>query len=379
MRRMKLMIPGPVELSPEVLLAMARPVMGHRTPDFEEILVECWNGLKEVFQTKNDMLLITGSGTAGMDAAIASTIQEGDEYVCITGGKFGERFVEMVKAYGGVPREVKVEWGKAVDPAKVDEALSQSKAKAVTLTHNETSTGVLHDAEAVGKVARKHGALFIMDAITSIGGDYVKTDEWGVDICVAGSQKCLISPPGLAMVSVSPKAWEVIGKNKTRNYYLDLASYKKSMEKKTTPFTPSVTLIYGLQAALRAIKEEGLENRIKRHRLMARATREAVKAMGLELYADERHASNTVTSIKIPQGLTDEDVRGKMKKDHGILLAGGQDQVKGKIFRIGHMGNVEYLDLMSVLSALELTLKKAGRDIELGSGLGAAQRVFLQG
>ncbi|MBI4344891.1 MAG: alanine--glyoxylate aminotransferase family protein [Euryarchaeota archaeon] len=379
MRRMKLMIPGPVELSPEVLLAMARPMMGHRTPDFEAILEECWSGLKEIFQTKNDMLLITGSGTAGMDAAIASTIKEGDEYVCITGGKFGERFVEMVKAYGGVPREVKVEWGRAVDPAEVDKALSQSKAKAVTLTHNETSTGVLHDAEAVGKVAKKHGALFIMDAITSIGGDYVKADEWGVDICIAGSQKCLVSPPGLAMVSVSPKAWEVIGKNKTRNYYLNLASYKKSMEKKTTPFTPSVTLIYGLQAALRAIKEEGLENRIKRHRLMARATREAVKAMGLELYADEGHASNTVTSIKIPQGLTDEDVRGKMKKEHGILLAGGQDQIKGKIFRIGHMGNVEYLDLMSVLSALELTLKKAGRDIELGSGLGAAQRVFLQG
>ncbi len=374
---MKLFIPGPVELSQEVLLALAKQVVGHRTPDFEEILVRCWSDLKEIFQTKNDVVLITGSGTAAMDAAIASTISGGEEFVCIGGGKFGERFKGMVQSYGGIPREVKVEWGKTFDASSVEKAVSQSDAKAITLTHNETSTGVIHNAEAICKIAKEYDLLFIMDAITSLGGDHVKTDEWNVDICIAGSQKCLAAPPGLAMLSVSKKAWEVISKNKTKNYYLNLASYKKSLDKKTTPFTPSVTLVYGLHAALKELKREGLENRIKRHRALARAAREAAKAMNLELLPSEDIASNTVTAIKIPQGLTDDDVRGRLKRDFGILLAGGQEHLKGKIFRIGHMGNVGYLDLVEALSALELVLKKAGHRFELGSGVKAAEEVYI--
>lgn len=373
----KLMIPGPVELSPAVLLAMAQPLIGHRTPDFEAVLEECLSGMKEIFQTKNDVVLITGSGTAGMDAAIASTIKEGDEYICLTGGKFGERFMEIVQAYGGKAKEVKVEWGRSFTVEQVENAIKESNAKAITLTHNETSTGVVHDAEAIGRLAREYDLLFIMDAITSIGGDYVLCDEWGVDICVAGSQKCLAAPPGLAFAAVSEKAWQIIQSNKSRSYYLNLASYRKSLAKKTTPFTPSVSLVFGLHRALKEIKEEGLENRIKRHRTLARAAREAAKAMNLELFAEERFASNTVTAIRIPSKLTDEDVRGRMKKEHGILLAGGQDAVKGKIFRIGHMGNVGYLDLMEVLAALELTLKKAGHSVELGKGTAAAQKVFI--
>lgn len=374
---MKLFIPGPVELSQEVLLALAKQVVGHRTPDFEEILVRCWSDLKEIFQTKNDVVLITGSGTAAMDAAIASTISEGEEFVCIGGGKFGERFRGMVQSYGGIAREVKVEWGKTFDASRVEKAVSQSDAKAITLTHNETSTGVIHNAEAIGKIAKEYDLLFIMDAITSLGGDHVKTDEWNVDICIAGSQKCLAAPPGLSMLSVSKKAWEVISKNKTENYYLNLASYKKSLDKKTTPFTPSVTLVYGLHAALKELKREGLENRIKRHRTLARAAREAAKAMNLELLPSEDIASNTVTAIKIPQGLTDDDVRGRLKRDFGILLAGGQEHLKGKIFRIGHMGNVGYLELVEALSALELVLKKAGHRFELGSGVKAAEEVYI--
>lgn len=376
--RQRLMIPGPVELSPEVLLEMAKPLIGHRTPEFDEILLQCWRDMKEILQTKNDVVLITGSGTAGMDAAIASTIEEGNEFVCVTGGKFGERMLEIVKSYGGKAREVNVEWGRAADPVEVEKVVAESDAKAITLTHNETSTGVLHDAQAIGKIAKEHGLLFIMDAITSAGGDYVKVDEWGVDICIAGSQKCLAAPPGLAMLSVSDKAWEVIHKNKTKNFYLNLASYHDSMEKNTTPFTPSVTLVYGLSKALRAIMEEGLENRIRRHRGLAKATREAAKAMDLELFADESHASNTVTAIRIPKGLTDDDVRGEMKRRYGILIAGGQAHVKGKIFRIGHMGNAGYLELMSVLSALELVLKRAGHAFELGRGIKAAQEVFSE-
>lgn len=376
MKNTKLMIPGPVELSPEVLLTMAQPLIGHRTPDFESILEDCWRELKEIFRTKNDVVIITGSGTAAMDAAIASTIKEGDEYICITGGKFGERFAEIVRAYGGVAKEVKVEWGKSFTIEQVEKAIDESGAKAITLTHNETSTGVVHDAKAIGRLAREHDLLFIMDAITSIGGDDVRCDEWGVDICVAGSQKCLAAPPGLAFAAVSEKAWQVVESNKPKSYYLNLASYRKSLAKKTTPFTPGVSLVFGLHRALKEIKEEGLENRIKRHRTLARATREAAKAMNLELFADERFASNTVTALKIPAPLGDEDVRGRMKKEHGILLAGGQDAVKGKIFRIGHMGNIGYLDLMQVLSALELTLKKAGHRLEFGRGTAAAQQVF---
>lgn len=378
MRKMKLMIPGPVELSPDVLAEMSRPLIGHRTPDFNEILIYCWDTLKKVFQTENDVLLVTASGTAAMDAAISNTIGEGEEVVCITGGKFSERFVKIVKAFGGVVREVPVEWGKAVEPDDVEAVVSESDAKAITLTHNETSTGILHDAEAIGKIAKEHDLLFIMDGITSIGGDEVKTDDWGVGICITGSQKCLAAPPGMAMVAVSDKAWEVIEESAPKSFYLNLLLYRESMKKKTTPFTPSVPLIFGLKRALENLEEEGLENRIKRHRTLAKATREAIKAMGLDLFADEAHASNTVTAMKIPDGLTDDDIRGGLKRDYGILIAGGQDQVRGKIFRIGHMGNVNQKDLLSVLDALEKILKSSGHDLDLGKGVAAAQRVFME-
>ncbi len=373
---MKLLIPGPVEVSNEVLLSVARPLMGHRTPDFEEILMSCIEDLKYVFQTKNDVVIITGSGTSAMDAAIASTIGEGEEIICIGGGKFGERFAEIAKSYGAKVIEVNVEWGSTFDKEKLEEIVAESNAKAITLTHNETSTGVLHDASFVGKLAREYDMLFIMDGITSVGGDDVKTDKWGVDICITGSQKCIAAPPGLAMLSISEKALEAINNNEPRAYYLNLQKYKKSIEKRTTPFTPSVTLIYGLYQALKEIRREGLERRIKRHRTLAKATREAIKALGLELLPREEIASNTITAIKIPKNLTDDDIRGKLKSKFKVLVAGGQAKLKGKIFRIGHMGNVGYLDLVGVIGALELVLKEANFNVKLGSGLSALQEVF---
>jgi aspartate aminotransferase-like enzyme len=373
---MRLLIPGPVELSPDVLQAMARPPMGHRTPDFEEILEDCWHNLKQIFQTKNDVLIITGSGTSAMDAAISSTLKPREEIVCIGGGKFGERFIEIANAYGLKPREVQVEWGDAVAMEKVEEVVADSSAKVITLTHNETSTGVVHDAKAVGKIAREYGLLYILDGITSVGGDEVKVDAWGVDVCITGSQKCLAAPPGLAMMSVGDKAWEAVDEKGRSNYYLDMAAYRKALKKKTTPYTPSVSLIYGLQAALRKVVEEGLEARVKRHRTLAKATREACKAMNIGLFPREEVASNTVTALRIPRGLTDDDVRGRMKREHGILLAGGQAQLKGRIFRIGHMGNVSYPGIIDALGALEDVLKKSGHDLELGAGLKAAQKVF---
>ncbi len=375
----RILIPGPVELSPEVSLALSKPMMGHRTPDFNAILENCWEGLREIYNTKNHIAIITGSGTAAMDAAISSTIADGDEVVCIGGGKFGERFPKIVRAFGGRPIDVGVEWGKAVDPAAVERAVSENNAVAITMTHNETSTGVLNDAASVGQIAKENDLLFIMDAITSLGGDYVKTDQWGVDICVGGSQKCLGAPPGLGFASVSDKAWTIIDENADkRSFYLELASYKKSSEKSTTPFTPAVSLIYGLKVSLEEIRSEGLENRVKRHRALARATREGVKGMNLELFADESSASNTVTSVRIPDGLTDKDIRGKLKDEFGVLIAGGQDSVKGKIFRIGHMGNVDAIELLGVLSALEMVLFKGGHDFNVGEGLKASLESLLR-
>ncbi len=369
----RILIPGPVELSNEVRLELSRPMMGHRTPDFSSILESCFSSLRSIYDTSNDVLIITGSGTSAMDASISSTISEGDEVVCIGGGKFGERFPKIVRAYGGTPVEVGVEWGSAVIAEDVEDAVSNSDAVAITLTHNETSTGVLHDAEKIGKIARENNLLFIMDAITSIGGDYVKTDKWGVDLCIAGSQKCLGAPPGLGFVAVGDRAWKIIEKKEKRgSFYLDLLSYRKSLKKSTTPFTPAVSLIYALKKALDEIEDEGIDKRIKRHRSLAKATREAAKALDLELFADEDNASNTVTAIKIPSGMSDDDIRGSLKREFGLLLAGGQEDVKGKIFRIGHMGNVDSVELMGVLSALELVLYRGGHKFNLGDGLRAA-------
>lgn len=373
----RILIPGPVEMSPAVRLALATPMIGHRTPDFNAILEECWDGLKYVYQTKNDVAIITGSGTAAMEAAVSSVVSAGDEVICIGGGKFAERFPKIVRAFGGKPIDVKVEWGQTVNPVDVKSAVSKSDAVAITMTHNETSTGVLHDAMAIGKIARENDLLFIMDAVTSIGGDDVSTDKWGVDICVAGSQKCLGAPPGLGFAAVSDRAWNVIENNSgKRGFYLDLASYRKSLNNSTTPFTPAVSLIYGLRVALAELQAEGLENRINRHRVLAAATRDAALAMNLDLFADLAHASNTVTAIKIPEGLSDGDVRGRLKDEYGILLAGGQESVKGKIFRIGHMANVDSVELLGVLSALEMVLAKAGHDFALGAGVSAAEKVL---
>jgi aspartate aminotransferase-like enzyme len=369
----RILIPGPVEITPEVRAALAQPIIGHRTPDFNEILEECWRYLKDIYETKNDVAIITGSGTAAMDAAIASSVSKGDNVISIGGGKFGERFPKIVESYGAVPIEIRVEWGKAVKPSDVEKAVSNNDAVAITLTHNETSTGVLHDAASIGKIARENDLLFIMDAVTSLGGDYVKTDKWSVDICISGSQKCLGAPPGLGFAAVSDRTWQAIDKNREKpGFYLDLGSYKKSLKKSTTPFTPAVPLIYGLKTALEEIKREGLVNRVKRHRALAKATRSAAKAMNLELFADEASASNTVTAIKIPDGMTDKDIRGRLKSDFGILLAGGQEAVKGKIFRIGHMANVDRVDLLGVLSALEIVLMKGGHDFVSGAGVAAA-------
>jgi len=368
-----LMIPGPVPLHSRVLKAMSRPMINHRSPEFAKILDECVSVLKDVFQTKNDVLVLSGSGTAGMEAAVSNVVK-GDDVVTIVNGKFGERFKEIVALYGN-PMPVEYEWGRPVELNDVEDALEKG-ASIVTMVHNETSVGMLNPAEEVGALAKKHDALFIMDGVSSIGGVDVPVDRWGVDIAIIGSQKCLAAPPGLAAVAVSEKAWE---RMKAKSpYYLDLKAHRKyaAKEPAQTPYTPAVSLFFGLHEALRIVKEEGLHERIERHRKCAEAVRRAVDAMNMQLFPRLNEVSaysNTVSAIKMPDSVDDKQLRGGMKR-RGVLIAGGQAHLKDRIFRIGHMGNVSAKEILTTLEALESTLSELGIKVE--GGVAAAKEAL---
>ncbi|MFQ6085188.1 MAG: pyridoxal-phosphate-dependent aminotransferase family protein [Candidatus Bathyarchaeia archaeon] len=373
-----LLTPGPITVHPRVARAMQR-IVHHRSPEFRAMLSSCLSKLKEVMQTKNDVFILTGSGTSAMEASIANCISPGDEVLNILGGKFGDRWLRITKTFGGVPVEVPVEWGKAVDPKRVIEILdARPSIKFITLVHNETSTGVLQPAEEIGRIAREYEKILIVDGVTSVGGDYVYPDKWGFDLLVTGSQKCIGCPPGLAMIMVSERAWSTMEERKgTPTFYLDLQSYRKSAERGETPYTPAVSLVSALHESLTMILEEGLEKRVERHRLLARGTRAGYKGMGLKLFADERHLSNTVTAVRYPDGIDDDFIR--LMKEYGILIAGGQDELKGKIFRIAHVNICEQRDILVTVGASEVALRKLGYDVNLGSGVKAAQEVFLKG
>ena len=373
-----LMIPGPVMLHPRVLQAMSKQMINHRDKAFSDMYDECRSTLQYLLNTKNDTYVLTGSGSCAMESAISNLVK-GDKVISIVNGKFGERFRDIAGRYGEVA-SLEFEWGNPVDLAKVEDALSKG-AKAITMVHNETSAGVKNPAEEVGKLAKKYNALFILDCITSAGGDLVEADKWGVDIAVTGAQKCLGAPSGLSSVSVSKKAWDSMVKNPP--YYLDLKKYKKSAEaeRSETPYTPSITLFYGMLEAMRMIKEETIEKRIARHVKGAQGIRAAAKALGLELYpVTDSHTvlSNTVTAIMIPAGITDKDLRGTMKSADGVAIAGGQDRLKGVIFRIPSMNAFTEADLVRTIESLESTLIKfkALDEGKKGAGVDAFRKVF---
>ncbi|MCS4540892.1 MAG: alanine--glyoxylate aminotransferase family protein [Euryarchaeota archaeon] len=372
-----LMIPGPVNVSPRVLRAMAKPVINHRSPEFGKRTLEINEMLKKVFKTNNDIIILTSSGTGGVEAALANTIKAGDKVLVCVNGAFGERARNIAEVYNADIIDVNADWGKAISSKDVKEKLTQD-TKAVVMVYNETSTGVQNPIGEVGEIVKQTNTLFIVDAISGLGGHYVGVDEFGIDICVVGSQKCLAAPPGLAFVSISSKAWKVIELNKPRSLYFDLVRAKSFLQKDPpqTPFTPAVSTFYGLHEALKIVEEEGLENWIKRHEIIAKATREGIKAMGLELFADEKVASNTVTPIKYPAGINDKEFRKTMRTKYLVEVAGGQKQLSGKIFRIGHLGTVTSSDIISTLSAVEMAMNDFGIKIEPGVGLSAAQRVF---
>jgi aspartate aminotransferase-like enzyme len=373
-----LMMPGPVPVAPRVLRAMSKPMINHRSAEFAGIYTDCRGILADIFQTKNDIFLISGSGTAGMEAAVGSVAESGDKVIAIENGKFGERFKDLAALYADVVPLV-FEWGLPVDLEMVKEKLEEG-AKAITLVHNETSAGILNPAAEIGKLAKKHDALFIMDGVTSLGGDDVKIDEWGVDIAVVGSQKCIAAPPGMAVVSVSEKAFEAMRSVKKRPYYNDLLAYKKSGDKPKpeTPYTPAIPLFYALQEALHIVKEEGMEARIKRHRALSEAVRAAAGAMNIEMFPqlnEYSHYSNTITAMKSPAGIDGEDIKNDMK-NRGVIIAGGQERLKSKIFRIGSMGNVTARDVLSTIQQLEIVLNKHGYIDSVGAGTEAATRVI---
>ncbi|MFH0918579.1 MAG: alanine--glyoxylate aminotransferase family protein [Candidatus Omnitrophota bacterium] len=378
MKKEYLLTPGPTPLPPQISLAMAKPIIHHRTPQFQEILKEASLGLKWAFQTSNDVFIISSSGSGAMEAAVINLLSAGDTALVVQGGKFGERWTEIAKAYGINPEIIDVEWGKAVSPAEIGKRLkSNPQIKAVFTTLCETSTGVDNDIQAIAAVVKETSAVLVVDAISGLGAVDLKTDAWGVDVVVAGSQKGLMLPPGLGFICLSPKAWKLVEASKSSRYYLDLRKAKKALDKNDTPFTSSITLIIALNESLKMMQQDGLENIFKRHRVMADATRAALKALGLELFAPTA-ASDGVTAAKVPAGIDGEKLVKTMRDTYGVTIAGGQEELKGKVFRIAHMGYIAEPDIIMGLSCLEKVLTQMGYKFTLGAGVKAAEEVFLK-
>jgi aspartate aminotransferase-like enzyme len=374
-----LMIPGPTPVPENVLLALAKHPIGHRSGEFSQIMADVTANLKWLHQTVNDVLMLTVSGTGAMEAGIINFFSPGDRVLVVHNGKFGERWAEVATAFALDVQEVTAPWGQPIDPHAVKSALDADTAKAikgVIVTHSETSTGVINDLETISQHVKAHGALIIVDAVTSMGAVNVPIDTWGLDVVCSGSQKGFMIPPGLGFVTVSPKAWDAYKVAKLPRYYMDLGKYSKGAAKNTTPFTPPVNLIFALQAALTMMKAEGLESIFARHQRHMHASRAAVTAMGLALYAPEGHGSPAITAVSSTEA---EQIRGVMKKKFDIVLAGGQDDLKGKIFRIGHLGFVCDRDILTALAALEATLIEIGHTgFTPGAGVAAAAQVLMR-
>jgi len=373
------MIPGPTPVPERVLEALGRHPIGHRSKDFQSIVKSTTENLQWLHQTKNEVLTITGSGTAAMEAGIINTLSKGDKVICGENGKFGQRWVKVAKEFGLEVIQINAEWGKPLDPEKFKNILENDlnkEIKAVILTHSETSTGVINDLKTISKYIKNHKkALSIIDCVTSIGAFNVPTDEWELDIVASGSQKGYMIPPGLSFISVSKKAWEANELSNLPKFYLDLKSYKKSLLNNSNPFTPSVNLMFALDEALKMMKEEGLENIFQNHERHKRAISEAMKKLNLKLFASENSLSPSITAIEA-QGFDAESFRKSLQVKYGIQLAGGQDHLKGKIFRVGHLGYINDLDIISVITAIGLTLYETNivNQIDIGNALIEAKK-----
>jgi aspartate aminotransferase-like enzyme len=359
-----LRIPGPTPCPDEILVEMGRQMINHRGPEFKKILYDVTEKLKQLFKTNNDVFILTGSGTGGLEAAVVNCLSPGDKVLSASIGVFGDRFAAIAKEFGADVTELKYEWGKAANVAEIKEALDKNSAiKAVLVTHNETSTGVTNDLASISSVVKAAGKLLVVDAISSLGSIELPIDEWQCDIVVTGSQKGWMVPPGLAMVSVSQQAWQANAEATMPRFYWDFAKAKSYFEKGQTPWTPTVSVLFALDVALDMMIEKGLENIIANQAHIARITRDGVRALGLPLFADEKYASNTVTSIAAPEGLDVLKLLKILREDHDTVLGGGQQNLSGKIFRIGHLGWVSEEDINMVLKSLVIALPQAGFEI----------------
>lgn len=355
-KKQYLMVPGPTMVPERILRAMVREMINHRGPEFTKILTAVTDGVKKCFKTKNDLFIIPSSGSGGMEAAAVNVLSEGDDVLVLNIGAFGSRWVKILKAFHANVDEIKFERGKSADVESVEKKLKEKKYSVVFLQQNETSTGVLNDVKALAQLIKKYGALVVVDAVSGLLTADLQTDEWGLDIVVAASQKAFMLPPGLSFVSFSKKAWLAYEKSKMPRFYWDFKSMKDWADKGQNPFTPPVSLYYGLEESLKMIDEEGLENVFERHKKLRDLTRDGLKKLGLKLLSTDDVASCAVTAVFPPTGVAADDLRKKIKEKYGVVLAGGQEDLKGKIFRIGHLGYCSETDIMVTLDALSKCL-----------------------
>lgn len=375
--RTYLITPGPTPVPPEVAAAMARPLIHHRSPDFKLLLEQTLAQLRRAFATEQEVLLFAGSGTSGMESAVANLLSPGDDILVASAGNFGDRWTKIARAYGIEPRIHAQPWGEALDPTAV--AAQAQGAVAVYITHSETSTGVVHDVRAIAEALRPSGALLVVDAVSSLGGVELAMDEWGIDVVVSGSQKALMTPPGLAFAAASERAWAISEQAALPRFTLDWRVTRDSQQKVQTPFTPPITLVAGLNTALGMIEAEGSENVWARNRLLGRAAREGAKALGLELFSPDDDSSSMVTTVQMPDGVDGQEAYGLLRDRFGVVLAGGHGSLRGKVIRIGHMGYMNRFDIITALSALELVLGDLGyRAPAAGAGAARAVEVFAQ-
>jgi len=371
MKKYYLLSPGPTPVPPEVLLTQAQPMIHHRTKQFSAILDNALEGMKKIFKTKNPVLLFTSSGTGAMEAAVVNTLSAGDKAIVIRAGKFGERWGEICAAYGVDFIPVDVEWGTAVDPKVIERLLSENPdVKAVFSTLSETSTCVAHPIKELGEIVSKTDAILVVDAISGLGAQNIETDAWKIDVVVSGSQKGLMLPPGLAFATVSKKAEAAIEKSTLPKYYFSFKAALKNLAKNTTPYTPAVSLVIGLEKAVEMINSEGIDVMLAKYERLAKAVRAAAKALGLKLLA-EKDAVNGATAILMPEDIDATKVKNILLDKHGFEVAGGQAQLKGRIIRIAHMGYMDEYEMISVIAALEMTLKELGYKFTMGSGVQA--------
>ncbi len=380
MKKRFLLAPGPTPVPENVLLSMAQPMIHHRTPQFSAIFAEAKEDLKYIFQTKQDVLILAASGTGAMEGSITNLFSPADEVLVVNGGKFGERWGKIAEAYGLKAHWLNVEWGKAVDPKEIKKALDANpKIKAVLMQASETSTTVAHPVKEIAAFTKnRQDCLLIVDGITSVGVFPTPMDEWGIDVLVSGSQKAFMLPPGLAFAALSDKAWKFMETAKCHRFYFDFKKERKNLKDNTTAYTPAASLVIGLRDALKMLKEEGLENVFARHNRLARATRAAVKAMGLKLLAPDS-PSDATTGAYMPEGVDGGKFVKYLRDDMGITMAGGQDHLKGRIIRIAHLGYVDTFDIIVAISSIEMALRKFGHKVELGKGVAAAQEILLEG